>query len=126
MQVVAWLAEDKKGRAVLQEHLGIQEGLRVAGACVPKFRTLAEDNLEMILRGSTPVSRLQEEDARRREAGQPVKSCDACGASGEAPGVKLMLCMRCRDTPGARAAFYCSRECQKRAWPEHKKVRVGV
>ena len=37
-------------------------------------------------------------------------TCDGCGK----PGLCLKQCSACR------IARYCSRECQKRAWPEHK------
>ena len=39
--------------------------------------------------------------------------CAYCG-KGEADGVKLLLCSRCRNVK------YCDRECQKAHWPEHK------
>lgn len=40
---------------------------------------------------------------------------DKCGNCG-ATGVKLMNCTRCRSDK------YCSKECQRAAWPKHKQV----
>ena len=42
--------------------------------------------------------------------------CDACGAKGGEPGVKLSVCHSCE---GGR---YCGKDCQKKAWPTHKAV----
>lgn len=76
---------------------------------------------------------LKEADAQADQASKPVsdrysrdllspqldslrlnRACGACGKSCEEAGAKLKTCGRCQ------AAYFCSRECQKRAWPEHK------
>lgn len=41
-----------------------------------------------------------------------AEACLVCGRT----GVKLQRCARCRD------AWYCSVECQKQHWPQHKAV----
>jgi hypothetical protein len=40
--------------------------------------------------------------------------CAACGAKREDPGVELQLCS------ARRSVRYCSRECQRKHWKEHK------
>lgn len=52
--------------------------------------------------------------------------CAQCGRQ----GVKLRACARCReqvDAGGSRsnAALYCSTECQRAHWPEHKRTCSG-
>ena len=46
----------------------------------------------------------------------PSAICSACGRS----AVKLMRCKDCVDDKVASPASYCSKECQRRAWKEHK------
>ncbi|KAL4440008.1 hypothetical protein ABPG75_003009 [Micractinium tetrahymenae] len=46
---------------------------------------------------------------------RPIKRCAHCGKQ-KGPGVQLKLCARCKGP------HYCGAECQKAAWPEHKKV----
>jgi len=41
-----------------------------------------------------------------------TSACTYCGKQ----GVKLQLCSACKRSR------YCSKECQKAAWPEHKTV----
>jgi hypothetical protein len=45
---------------------------------------------------------------------RPDRHCDACGARGDPPAVKLSRCIRCR------AALYCSAECQRGHWATHR------
>jgi hypothetical protein len=53
-------------------------------------------------------------DVRKgRKEIKSTKSCAHCGKSGSE--VSLKLCAKCGN------AFYCSRDCQLAAWPEHKK-----
>ena len=50
---------------------------------------------------------------------EPVsQACDHCRATVR----KLLKCARCFIVGRVPAAGYCSRECQKRAWPAHKNV----
>ena len=43
----------------------------------------------------------------------PARCCSGCGIA-EGPGVKLSTCSKCKF------ATYCSRDCQRHAWSEHK------
>lgn len=45
----------------------------------------------------------------------PQHICFVCGESKTKDGAALMVCGNCGS------ARYCSRECQKQAWKEHKK-----
>eukprot|EP00897_Mesotaenium_endlicherianum_P005407 jgi/Mesen1/4895/ME000244S04082 len=49
---------------------------------------------------------------RGKHAKGAPKACDVCGVVDE----KVHRCTACK------AAAYCSRECQKRAWPSHKEL----
>jgi len=53
-----------------------------------------------------------------REERVPGRQCDACGVLGHykrlGSQVKLFACSRCH------LAWYCSRDCQRQAWPGHK------
>jgi hypothetical protein len=44
------------------------------------------------------------------------KACAGCGAPEFVPGIKLRMCARCK----AAALRYCSPECQKAHWKEHR------
>jgi len=44
-----------------------------------------------------------------------VRTCQCCGKAEKRVG-KLKSCTRCK------AAFYCSKECQVKDWPSHKKI----
>mmetsp|Transcript_125985 Transcript_125985/g.246970 ORF Transcript_125985/g.246970 Transcript_125985/m.246970 type:complete len:347 (+) Transcript_125985:164-1204(+) len=56
----------------------------------------------------------------------PQYACKFCGTSGScgggsgADGVKLLVCAQCNVT------LYCSRDCQKRHWPKHKKLCKNI
>ena len=43
-------------------------------------------------------------------------TCWTCGKQASLPGVKLMSCVKCKQ------ATYCSKDCQKLDWREHKKL----
>jgi mitochondrial splicing suppressor protein 51 len=47
----------------------------------------------------------------------PSTQCASCGKA-EAPGISLKRCAKCQITK------YCSRDCQKAHWKQHKKVCV--
>jgi hypothetical protein len=48
--------------------------------------------------------------------------CAACGRKEESERDKFPVCGRCRQAKVARPAKYCSRECQQKDWPNHKRV----
>ena len=48
--------------------------------------------------------------------GTATDACGKCGKHASVQGVKLMSCVRCRSSK------YCSKECQKLDWKEHKKI----
>ena len=43
------------------------------------------------------------------------ESCSASASSSPRSWKKLLACARCK------AAVYCGKDCQKQAWPTHKK-----
>jgi len=45
-----------------------------------------------------------------------LRVCFTCGVPGDTEGVELSVCAQCK------AAFYCSRECQKRDWKAGHKL----
>lgn len=47
-------------------------------------------------------------------------SCDSCKALGVVDGVVLKQCALCKEA-GLAETWYCSTECQKTAWKEHRK-----
>lgn len=47
--------------------------------------------------------------------GSKVAMCAGCGERLDSRGKKLLACARCK------AAVYCGKDCQKQAWPTHKK-----
>ena len=52
------------------------------------------------------------------------RSCSLCGAT-VASGRKLLRCARCVDA-GLEPHRYCSKACQRKAWPSHKKWHESV
>ena len=62
------------------------------------------------------LSCVQEETAARTAATGSGRRCERCKISAAADDIKLRVCSRCRNV------FYCSRECQKKAWKEEHKV----
>ena len=57
--------------------------------------------------GRTPKVKLDD--------GSKVAMCAGCGERLDSRGKKLLACARCK------AAVYCGKDCQKQAWPTHKK-----
>ncbi|TCD61252.1 hypothetical protein EIP91_008701, partial [Steccherinum ochraceum] len=53
-----------------------------------------------------------------REIEKSYRRCSKCGDQG--PQVKLSLCSQCKQV------FYCSKQCQKAHWPEHKGFCRGI
>ena len=47
--------------------------------------------------------------------GSKVAMCAGCGERLDGRGKKLLACARCKN------AIYCGKDCQKQAWPTHKK-----
>jgi hypothetical protein len=70
------------------------------------------------LRQQSRLLSMREAEERASEYLAAVDSassaCASCGARARQPGVKLMACSRCRRV------VYCSAECQRRDWREHK------
>lgn len=46
----------------------------------------------------------------------PKRTCSACGVTQGQGGARLKLCSACR------VVYFCSVQCQRQAWPEHRKV----
>jgi hypothetical protein len=70
------------------------------------------------LRQQSRLLSMREVEERASEyhaaAASASSACASCGARAGQPGVKLMACSRCRGV------VYCSAECQRRDWREHK------
>lgn len=77
------------------------------------------------------ASRLRMARALQMETVQPVRSAprpSAKAAAKEKPGLKL--CAECREPlsglplrcAACKSTYYCSQQCQKQAWPEHKNI----
>lgn len=52
----------------------------------------------------------------RAPGATPAGRCDGCGTLRMESDARLLTCGRCKR------AFYCDKECQKKAWGEHKKA----
>ena len=64
-------------------------------------------------KSDTPVFSTEAKKAVvRDDSGHKVSSCEKCKASD--PNIKLLVCGKCK------AARYCSKECQRDHWDEHK------
>ena len=64
--------------------------------------------------GKAPASSIKTPQPKPQP--QLEAACSHCGATGH----KLLLCSKCVVAGRAPPAAYCSKECQKRAWPTHK------
>ena len=49
----------------------------------------------------------------------PRRTCRKCGVK-EGGGVRLQRCGLCKEIKGTDSAYYCSVDCQREDWPEHK------
>jgi hypothetical protein len=52
-------------------------------------------------------------DAAAAPAARPARACAACGAAARPVGGRLLVCGSCKAT------YFCSADCQRRAWPAH-------
>lgn len=89
-----YLNADKKGRA--------------------ESRSKAEPALKKVVKEPTDMEALEKSMAEMVESSN--NGCDRCGKEKQDCGKALMNCAKCRK------AKYCSAECQKAAWKEHKKI----
>jgi hypothetical protein len=80
---------------------------------------------------STAGSAAKEEDDKKDKGKEKVDrvivddgtpKCAACGKKEESGREKFPVCGRCRQASAARPAKYCTRECQQKDWPSHKRV----
>ena len=62
-------------------------------------------------------SRIKEVEAKAQADAdaQGLRSCAHCGAQ-EVHVAQFKFCAACKD----KGALYCSKECQRAAWPAHK------
>ena len=110
--------ETRTAVAAFLEDRGALRGHRktVAAGDAPfaTFGTMADAGLGFDLDGATELNaRWAAPPAPNAAPRAPVPRCARCDKP-EAPGKKLVRCSRCR------VAVYCSRDCQKAAWPQHK------
>lgn len=49
----------------------------------------------------------------------PLRQCAECGATRSTQGTKLLKCSGCR------VVYYCSTDCQGKAWPQHRRACRG-
>lgn len=73
------------------------------------------DKAEEFLDGDTNSPAFEEIQLLRKEINTPKHSCKVCSKS-ESSSKSLLRCSRCRKVR------YCGKECQKKDWPEHKKI----
>lgn len=71
---------------------------------------------------STAASTKEEKKAEPVVVDDGTPKCAACGRKEESEQDKFPVCGRCRQAKVARPAKYCSRECQQKDWPNHKRV----
>ena len=79
--------------------------LYAIAATIKTMNALAQEQLQRQAE-SIPVLKREIE----REFYESIKFCNCC----QRPGEWKKKCGRCKE------AYYCSRECQKWAWPVHK------
>lgn len=104
--------------------------LAQSGSKPPAAKAPIVEEVDLVHEEQAVVEELDESDARPEKANevaakaeaqdeaaaklppQTLRHCLACGKAGES----LLRCSRCRS------AHFCSRECQRMAWPSHKRV----
>lgn len=69
-------------------------------------------NLVALQRKLGVFASMEKEDGMDGFYSKSPVECSACGKT----AVNLLTCSRCK------ALHYCNRECQRKMWPEHKKV----
>jgi hypothetical protein len=122
VQLLQQGVHDEKGRMMASMAMG-----EFGEALVRRSRDAALGGDQAAARGLAQLDELrqrsgvlskQEVQARGAElvaaAASASSACASCGARAGQPGVKLMACSRCRRV------VYCSAECQRRDWREHK------
>mmetsp|Transcript_2239 Transcript_2239/g.3017 ORF Transcript_2239/g.3017 Transcript_2239/m.3017 type:complete len:952 (-) Transcript_2239:232-3087(-) len=67
-----------------------------------------------------PESAKEEAETKQEPEKEAEPSCDVCGKTSADTGKPLMKCTKCQKI--GVLVRYCSRDCQKAAWKEHKKV----
>eukprot|EP01088_Endostelium_zonatum_P008993 TRINITY_DN2218_c0_g1_i1.p1 TRINITY_DN2218_c0_g1~~TRINITY_DN2218_c0_g1_i1.p1 ORF type:complete len:259 (+),score=49.46 TRINITY_DN2218_c0_g1_i1:103-879(+) len=86
----------------------------VANMCEEYQRAVEQQQAEQQPQGNsesiTEVPAQQQQSQPSNENRSPEEYCARCGKS----GVKLLRCGRCKK------AWYCSQDCQRRAWTTHK------
>ncbi|PPR03493.1 hypothetical protein CVT26_007899 [Gymnopilus dilepis] len=81
-----------------------------------KKRKSSKRSTQNTLHGTEGVYYVADEDYRDYKHHQlPQMTCDVCFKKAGQGGVELKKCNGCT------AAWYCSEQCERQAWPEHKK-----
>ena len=95
----------KQRPAAQPVHHSSDRNLYAIAATIKTMNALAQEQLQRQAE-SIPVLKREIE----REFYKSIKFCNSC----QRPGEWKKRCGRCKE------AYYCSRECQKWAWPVHK------
>ena len=97
--------------AMKNEHLEVSKLLVHGGADMSYDLEMSKKYIATYAqKDAKAVNQTMEDLSAGRPVNLGVKSCLGCGKEGE----ELSRCGRCK------AAWFCDRECQRKAWPSHK------